>query len=416
MRRSFSIVVLLTAVVTGSSPALAEDKAPAFFDASVLHDIKLWVNTKDWQTLKTNYLTNAYYPADFVWRDTTVENVGIRSRGNGSRSGFKPGLRVDFNRYASGQHFLGLKSFVLRNNTQDPSGMHERIAMALFQRMGLPAPREAHARLFVNNEFAGVYTIVEAIDKDLLNRVFGENDGFLYNYDYAPEDPPYYFEDRGTDPATYVPKPFKPETNDSNPRPDVVQRLIQTINTASAATFRTAIAEFVDLSAFIRHVATEVFLGDQDGILGNWGMNNFYMYRPPTSNRFSFIAWDKSNTFVDGPTYSIWHNITDRPQGERNRLMSRALEYSDLRTLYLDTLVAAAASAAEIPADAAPGDTRGWMEREIERIYAQTRAAVLADPAKPYSNEVFEASVNELRVFARERGAFVNAEVLAARP
>ena len=32
---------------------------------------------------------------------------------------------------------------------------------------------------------------------------------------------------------------------------------------------------------FIRHVATEVFLADQDGIVGDWGMNNFFMYRPP---------------------------------------------------------------------------------------------------------------------------------------
>ena len=53
-------------------------------------------------------------------------------------------------------------------------------------------------------------------------------------------------------------------------------------------------AEFIDLAQFIRHVATEVFVADQDGFLGDWGMNNFYFYRPPISNQFRLIVWDKS--------------------------------------------------------------------------------------------------------------------------
>jgi hypothetical protein len=402
------LVMLLAGLVPRH--ASAQDPTAPFFDDSVLQDVRLWINSKDWETLKTNFQSNAYYPADFVWQGTTVSNIGIRSRGNGSRSGVKPGLRVDFDRYATAQRFLGLKSVVLRNNTQDPSNLHERLGMALFRRMGLPASREAHTRLFVNDQFAGVYTIVESVDKDFLDRNFGESKGFLYDYDYDPEDLPYYFEDRGTDPALYVPKPFKPETNESNPRPDVIESMVRTINTAGAA-FRSAIAEFIDLNAFVRHVATEVFLAEQDGVIGDWGMNNFYLYRPPTSNLFSFVVWDKSNAFVGGLGYSIWHNITDQPPESRNRLMSRALEYADLRTLYLDTLAATAASAAA----AADGDPRGWLEREVERMYGQIRTAVLADPAKPYSNELFEASVEELRVFARERGAYVNAEVAASR-
>ena len=66
----------------------AIDPAVEFFDDSGLHDVKLWINSRDWETLKTNFLSNAYYPADLQWRTTTVRNVGIRSRGNGSRSGF----------------------------------------------------------------------------------------------------------------------------------------------------------------------------------------------------------------------------------------------------------------------------------------------------------------------------------------
>jgi spore coat protein H len=418
-RRNVLLVALAAAMfVAASSPAhtqIALDPTAELFDDSVLHDLKLWINSRDWETLKTNFLSNAYYPADLQWKTSTVRNVGIRSRGNGSRSGFKPGLRVDIDRYASTQTFLGLKSFVLRNNTQDPSQMHEWLSMLFFRRMTLPASREAYARLFVNNEYAGLYTIVESVDKSFLTRQFGEDSGYLFDYDYPVDAAPFYFEDRGRDAASYVPLPFKPETRENNARPEVIADMVQAINASTGATFRTAVAEFIDLGQFIRHVAAEVFLAEQDGILGDWGMNNFFMYRPEVSNRFRLIVWDKSQAFVQGQGYSIWHNITDVPAANRNRLMDRALEYPDLRSLYLETLLEAGRAASEVLPGTLPGDARGWLEREIDRAYALISPSVLADTLKPYTNDEFVASVEALRVFARERTGFVNAEVAASR-
>src|SRR4051812_39349400 len=101
-----------------TTPQAAAGGDDAFFDDSVVHEIRLAINSRDWQALKDSYLENTYYPADLKWRDQTVRNVGIRSRGTGSRSPVKPGLRVDFDRYSTSQKFLGLKSVVLRNNTQ----------------------------------------------------------------------------------------------------------------------------------------------------------------------------------------------------------------------------------------------------------------------------------------------------------
>ena len=417
-RHVLLVVLAASMFVAASSPAhtqVALDPTAAFFDDSVLHDLKLWINSRDWETLKTNFLSNAYYPADLQWTTETIRNVGIRSRGNGSRSGFKPGLRVDIDRYASTQKFLGLKSFVLRNNTQDPSQMHEWLSMLFFRRMGLPASREAYARLFVNNQYVGLYTIVESVDKSFLTRQYGEDSGYLFDYDYPVDAAPFYFEDRGRDASSYVPLPFKPETHENNSRPEVIADMVQAINASSGATFRGAVAEFIDLGQFIRHVAAEVFLAEQDGIIGEWGMNNFFMYRPELSHQFRLIVWDKSQAFVQGPAYPIWHNITDVPEASRNRLMNRAMEYPDLRALYLDTLLEAGRAASEVPRDTLPGDTRGWLEREIDRAYALIAPSVLADALKPYTNDEFVVSVEALRIFARERTRFVNADVAASR-
>ena len=112
MSRGFA--TLVTAALTvwlGVSQSQAQTADQLFANQS-LQRLDLWVHTADWNKLGTEFQTNAYYPADLAWNGQTVRNVGIRSRGRGSRSGTKPGLRVDFNRYASDQRFLGLKSLV----------------------------------------------------------------------------------------------------------------------------------------------------------------------------------------------------------------------------------------------------------------------------------------------------------------
>src|SRR5262245_44945862 len=186
-RRTWFRALLVALALAGTLPRTAAaqtDPATPFFDDAVIHDLKITINSKDWQSLKDHWQENNYYPCDFKWNDTTVRSIGIRPRGNGSRNPIKIGLRVDFDRYTTDQKFLGLKSFVLRNNTQDASNLREIASMAFFRRMGIPAPREAFARLYINNTYAGLYTIVESIDKVFLQKNYGENDGYLYEWDF----------------------------------------------------------------------------------------------------------------------------------------------------------------------------------------------------------------------------------------
>jgi len=392
---------------------LGAGSADAFFTDSIVHDIRLLLNADDWRTLKARYLEDTYYPSDFVWNGIVVRSVGIKSRGSGSRSGTKPGLKVDFSRYTSDQRFIGLKSVVLRNNTQDASNMHERVSMLFFRRLGIPAPREAYARLWVNEQYAGLYTIVESLDKVFLKGAFGEDTGYFYSYDYPAGAAPYYFEYRGADPGLYVPVPFAPETHDSDPRPEFIEQLAGAVNLTSDAVFRTVMARYMDLPAILRFIALEAFLGDDDGFLGNWGMNNFYTYRFDNTTRFTIIPWDKSDAFLAGYTPSIWHNITDVPPAQRNRLMARALGHDDLYASYLDALTKCVQLADERLTEDPGGP--GWLEREVRREYVQIRDAARNDEVKPFTNDQFEQSVADLLEFARQRGAFVSAEIARAR-
>jgi spore coat protein CotH len=397
--------ILAIAPTRAQVPVPAAPGADDLFDPGTLHDISLTVNTRDWADLQARYRENTYYIADLRWRDQVVRNVGIRSRGTGSRSGEKPGLRVDFNRYASGQKFLGLKSLVLDNLAQDPSMLKERVVMRFFNEMGVAAPRVVHARLFVNNRFAGLYTVVESVDKDFLDRSFGEDDGYLYEFHYTDR---FGFEYLGSELERYAGL-FEPKTHEFDSMAALYQpirELTWAVSESPDSSFVGAVNAQLDLRTFLTHVAVENFLADIDGVIGDWGMNNFYLYRFEDGRRSQLVPWDKDSSFwaVD---HDIWHNV------ETNVLMRRAMNERPLREIYIDALRRCAQLARSAPepvrpgaepADAAPP---GWLEREVAFVYAQIREAGLADTYKPLSNERFEEEYGRVLDFARMRSAYV---------
>jgi hypothetical protein len=413
--RTISLLLVVAAIVSWlSRPSLAQapDPADAFFNDSVVHEIRLSVNTKDLALLKEHWQDKTYYPADFRWNNQVVRNVGIRSRGQGSRRPNKLSLRVDMNRYTDGQTFLGLRSFILRNTSQDPSYMRERLAMFFFRRLGIPAVREAHARVFINNQYTGLFTIVESPDTDYLRKNLSENTGRLYEYHFDNETvnagaSPFVFQFLGSDPKLYVPLPFQPQTFEDDPQGDVIARWTQAVSDVGNPDWRTNVSSFVDLPLFIRHLAIENFLAEEDGLTGDYGPNNFYLYRFTNTTRFQFLPWDKSNAFFD-VFFSIFRNIRNGPEDHRNLLAVRALDEPDLLQLYLDTML----ECADLAAQGAGPDQPGLLEAEVIRESDQIRSAAIEDTFI-FTPEQFEQAVLDLRAFARDRSGFVRAQVVS---
>jgi spore coat protein CotH len=429
MRNRIIIILFVLSATLGWTSSSFAQTQDDLFNGDVLHEIRLYMSPDDLATFKqTNFecedqelkalagdLISAlpriicWFPVEFHWKfngkDITLPEVGIESHGKGSRSNVKPSFKIDFTRYESRLNFLGLRYLVLRANSQDASQMHERVSMTFFRQMGIPAPREVHTRLYLNDQYAGAYTIVEQIDPVFLQRVFNESDGYLYAYEWTF---PWIFNDLGPESSKYSPLPLKPENNLIYLDPSPIPLMVQAINQSPNAQFSSSVSQYIDLNGLFREIAAEEFVSDQDSIIGDYALNNFFVYRFLHTTRHTFLPWDKSNAFWPPMDRDIFHNWVT------NVLTIRALAVApDLVNLYKD-FVRQAASVA--------GGTGGWLEQEITKESQQIRQAVyddtlkLCDPGasgvlRPCSNDQFEAEVAYMIQFARQRAATVLSQI-----
>jgi len=388
-------ILLLVSLLT---PALARAQtSDDFFDSRTLHDVRLYIHSDDLRQLRDRYLEDIYVPADFEWRGMRARNVGVRVRGLATRSAVKPGLRIDFNRYVAGQAFLGMSAVVLDNALKDPSFVRERTSMAFIKRMGQPAPRESFGRLYINGAYEGLYALVEAVDDVFLMRELGDGLGYLFEHKFVGS---FHGEFLGED---YKPYKFRFSAQTHRLESDYtlyapIRELFREVNQDVDSVWRDRVSWLVDLNQVITHVAIETFLAEHDGFLGGSGMANFYLYRPVASNVHRLITWDRDTTFqdIESPIFA---------RAAENALISRALRFPDLRTLYLDVLEQCARAAAQ----------DRWLETEVYQAHQLIRNAAYEDGTKRWTNEEYEMSIAHLISFAQRRPVFVLDEVGKAR-
>jgi len=397
--RSSFVIFLLCLPASLGAQQLARD----FFDDTVVHEIRIDMDPADWASLKLHYDEDTYYHGNVSSGLQGAKDVGIRSRGRGSRSPEKPNLDLNIDKYVNDQTFSGVSFFILKANNQDASLLHEAITFKLFRRMGLPAPREAPARLFVNGEYFGMYTIVEHVDDDFLKRNFSEHKGDLI--EWQPNDY-YHFEYLGADPSLYT--KFFDEKSD-NPDTQKFVDLVAAINNTSDAAFVAAVTPLLNPRLYLTHAAIENAVSELDGIWGDtYGMNNFFLYRFKGETLYQFIVWDKDLAFLE-PERLILEGASANAYGRR------LMAIPEYRDVYLSALAKAMSLM---------GGAGGWADQEITRLYTLIRDSATNDPHKqciqpggslaPCGAAAFEQGIKDLHAFFPTRAAFVSAALQQA--
>ena len=302
MTRLLSVVFLAAIAL----PSLAQDYVPALgpaFLADEVATVRLTLAQDDLDFILNpdNAYSNIEWPGTFVYESSsgtdTVTNVGIRLRGNTSRNAAKKSFKVSFNSFTPGGSWNALEKLNLNGNHNDPSMLRARMVWEYMRAQGYVAPRVSHVRLYINEEYKGVYINVEHVDENFLKKRFKHDHGNLWKCTYPAD-----LADLGNDPEAYKFNPpwnaeqrtYELKTNQTADDYSAIRDLCHTVGTASDDDFECALEAVFDVDGFLKLAAAEILVGHWDNYIGN--QNNFYLYERPSDGRLMMICYDPDNT------------------------------------------------------------------------------------------------------------------------
>ncbi len=227
----------------------------------------------------------------------TLTNVGIHVRGNTSRDAAKKSFELSFNSYVSGRKYRGLEKMKLNGEHNDVSILRSKTSYNLLTQCGLPSPRTSYVKLYINNEYKGLYIHIEHFDEEYIQKRFpNDNTGNLFKCFYG-SDLTYH----GTNPSYYQ-NTYKLKTNETVNDYSGLIHFIDVLNNSTTANFVCDIQEVFDVDSYLRTLAFELLIGQWDGYAYN--KNNYFLYERPSDGKFIFMEYDLDNTFgID------WFNI-----------------------------------------------------------------------------------------------------------
>ncbi len=303
------------------------------YDQAVLPTFELTMPPALWEQMKAEYalkIEEWHGPVTFRYGSETRTDVMIRNRGNNSRCGEKIQIAIGFNRLSPGRRFHGLRRIDLDHGGKSCNTVQERAALAWMRDdLGLPAQCANHARLVVNGDYYGLFTNLEHVDREFLERNFPDPDGNLYK------------------------DGWEKKTNESDPdRSDV--------SAFWAASTPAELDALADLDEALLEWAAEATIPAVDNFwLYGW---NYYLYDDPARG-FLFLPRDLDQAAPSPSTVAL----APLPAAADPALW--LLAHDEWRERYLDTLEDVRARL----------DT-GVMASRIDEYWTQVGPAAEADP------------------------------------
>ena len=162
------------------------------YDVLSVKDVKVTIPSDNWDEILDSLKQLGHDERIICSVDydgTRYDSVGIRYKGNSSYFNVRNQelSKLPFNMKADHvkkkQHFADIAgSFKLSNVFRDPSFLREVLSYEIVGNY-MPAPRANYVRLYVNDEYLGLYNNTESVDKDFLKKFFAWKKGTLIKCD-----------------------------------------------------------------------------------------------------------------------------------------------------------------------------------------------------------------------------------------
>ncbi|MFA7420458.1 MAG: CotH kinase family protein [Melioribacteraceae bacterium] len=394
-----NILSLLIISITLNTFAQSTDTSWKLYDDSQVAQINITMDKAAFDWMMANFMSDSLHVSTMKFKnkyiDTTLTNVGIRIRGNTSRSAQKKSFKLSFNDFVKGREFFDVDKLNLNGEHNDPSIARSKVSWNLFQKSGLIASRASYAAVYINDKYMGLYISVENIDDEFLKKRYYDDSGNLYKCLYGAS--------FATNSSNYT-----QETNEDKPDMSQIFRLINMLNTIPAQTLPDSLEEIMYVDEFLKYEAMDVLIGQWDDYWSN--TNNYYIYFEPKAGKFHWIPYDYDNTFgIDWFNYE-WTQADPfnfkKLSNTKRPLIEKVLANNQYRDLYAHFLQHIIKSSYQYY----------QMSNMVLGLREQIRSYALADTYRrrdyQFTDEDFENSFNMSPFSTSSIGAHVKKSIL----
>lgn len=359
------------------------------FNKETIQDVKISIDENNWNYLLQNAIDKPTVLASSVSiGDDTVKYVGIKTKGNltlkevWNSSSDRFSFTINFgkyintdNGYTDKQNLYGLRKVALNNIYGDATLMKEYLSYELMTKMGIPTPEYSLINLYINDEFYGVYMMVESIDSSLTQRTLGEKSDYLVKpessggdliYDnsldeYINDDGEFDFSSIIYDNSGNIIYPNDKSNplykynglweNDEDTFEDIVDMLptifkwmktlneLNNIDNPNTDDYKLALEEIIDVDSLIRYFAVNTYLVNLDSYQSE-KMQNYALYINETG-RATIIPWDYNYSFgvyglgsaSDVINFDIYNPVINTTLKDRP-LLNVILQNDEYKALY----------------------------------------------------------------------------------
>lgn len=359
------------------------------FNKETIQDVKISIDENNWNYLLQNAIDKPTVLASSVSiGDDTVKYVGIKTKGNltlkevWNSSSDRFSFTINFGKYINNdngytvkQNLYGLRKVALNNIYGDATLMKEYLSYELMTKMGIPTPEYSLINLYINDEFYGVYMMVESIDSSLTQRTLGEKSDYLVKpessggdliYDnsldeYINDDGEFDFSSIIYDNSGNIIYPNDKSNplykynglweNDEDTFEDIVDMLptifkwMKTLNelnntdNPNTDDYKLALEEIIDVDSLIRYFAVNTYLVNLDSYQSE-KMQNYALYINETG-RATIIPWDYNYSFgvyglgsaSDVINFDIYNPVINTTLKDRP-LLNVILQNDEYKALY----------------------------------------------------------------------------------
>jgi len=304
------------------SPQAKREAAAAMFSEGSIRTFNLILPEANLETINANPTAEQWVEGTLEMEGDIAQRVGIRYKGSegawydcvqggpwgGGRKICPLNMKVKID-YQADATFHGLKTLQFHAMNDHPGKLTETVAYWFVRQMGIPAPRTAYCKLFINGQFEGLYLHVEQMDGRFVDAWQPDSDANLFKEIW-----PLAWDGTANSEAAMI-----SALRSNEKKADVGNLRAFALELEAAADLtavRAAIEKWMDVDQALALAALTLALDDDDGAFHWYALDeaspnaarphNFYWLEDPARGKFHLLPWDldKSFTLVANPDTS----------------------------------------------------------------------------------------------------------------